>query len=60
MIGALRAGWESIVGIEQDADFVEIARARLQRWSEVSPAIDKTDTVGTKVEIDERQEALFR
>lgn len=32
MIGAGLAGWEEIVGIEQDADNCEIARARLTYW----------------------------
>lgn len=32
MIGAGLAGWEDIVGIEQDADNCEIARARLTYW----------------------------
>ena len=33
MIGAHLAGWEEIVGIEMDAEYVEIARARLEHWS---------------------------
>jgi hypothetical protein len=31
-IGAMMAGWESIVGIEQDASYVEIARQRVAYW----------------------------
>lgn len=29
MIGALLGGWDEVVGIEQSAEYVEIARARL-------------------------------
>jgi DNA methylase len=32
MIGAMQAGWDEIIGIEQDADFCEIAKLRLQHW----------------------------
>lgn len=31
MIGALRAGWPEVVGIEREASFVRIARMRLRR-----------------------------
>jgi hypothetical protein len=29
-IGAMLAGWETIVGVEREAEYAEIARARLQ------------------------------
>ena len=32
MIGAMQAGWDEIVGIEQDSDYCEIAKLRLQHW----------------------------
>lgn len=32
MIGALLAGWDVVHGIEQDADYAEIARSRLEYW----------------------------
>jgi DNA modification methylase len=32
MIGAMQAGWDEIVGIEQNPHYCEIARARLQHW----------------------------
>ena len=32
MIGATQAGWPAIVGIEQDASYVEIANARIAHW----------------------------
>ena len=33
MIGAHLAGWEEIVGIEMEREYVEIARARLDYWT---------------------------
>jgi site-specific DNA-methyltransferase (adenine-specific) len=33
MIGAMLAGWDEVVGIEQDAEYVEIARRRIEHWS---------------------------
>jgi hypothetical protein len=33
MIGAEQAGWEEIVGVEQNAGYCRIARARLKHWS---------------------------
>jgi len=33
MIGAHLAGWEEIVGIENEVEYVEIARARLTYWT---------------------------
>jgi hypothetical protein len=35
MIGALRAGWEDVVGIELDAEYLPILRARIERWLSV-------------------------
>lgn len=32
MIGAFQAGWEEVLGIEREASYVEIARARLAHW----------------------------
>jgi len=40
MIGAMRAGWEEIVGVEQDVEYVAIAKARLKRWAEVPAHVD--------------------
>ena len=33
MIGAMLAGWEEIIGIEMEREYVEIARARLEHWA---------------------------
>lgn len=32
MIGALKAGWPAVFGIEREAEYLEIARARLAHW----------------------------
>ena len=32
MIGALLAGWDEIVGIEQDAHYCKISKLRLEYW----------------------------
>jgi site-specific DNA-methyltransferase (adenine-specific) len=34
MIGGLQAGWEHVVGIEQEADYVAIANARIRHWTQ--------------------------
>ena len=56
-IGALRAGWDEIVGIERDAEFVPIAEARLTRWSEVPDHVDPRESKPEKA--DKRQASLF-
>jgi site-specific DNA-methyltransferase (adenine-specific) len=32
MIGCLKAGWGAVLGIEREAEYVEIAKARLRHW----------------------------
>jgi len=32
MIGAMQAGWDEIVGIEQDSHYCEIAKGRIEYW----------------------------
>lgn len=34
-IGAALAGWDTIVGVEREAEYAKIARARLQHWAAV-------------------------
>lgn len=34
-IGAMLAGWETIVGVEREDEYAKIARARLQHWAAV-------------------------
>lgn len=38
MIGALKAGWGAVFGIEREADYLPIARARLAHWCPESEA----------------------
>jgi len=57
VIGAMRAGWEQIDGIEQDADFVTIARARVARWSEVAAHLEPDEVEQQRA--DARQVPLF-
>ena len=58
MIGALRAGWDEVVGIELDPAFVEIAAHRLRRWEEVGSHIEP-DELERAGEADARQVSLF-
>lgn len=37
MIGAMQAGWECVVGVEREAEYVAIAKARLAYWREQMP-----------------------
>jgi site-specific DNA-methyltransferase (adenine-specific) len=43
MIGAMRAGWSEIVGIEREAEHVEVARARLARWAQVPANVEPSE-----------------
>jgi len=48
MIGALRAGWGHVVGIQRTADddergYIRIAHARLKRWAEVPAHVNPTE-----------------
>jgi site-specific DNA-methyltransferase (adenine-specific) len=40
MIGAMQAGWDEIVGVEQDAHYCEIAKRRLEYWRMASVSHD--------------------
>lgn len=33
VIGAIQAGWEDVTGIDLDAEYIDIARARVEYWS---------------------------
>jgi site-specific DNA-methyltransferase (adenine-specific) len=37
MIGAMQAGWDEIVGIEQDFQYCEIAKRRVNYWRSLPP-----------------------
>jgi hypothetical protein len=41
IIGALQAGWDEVVGIERDAEYIAIARARIKRGGVFSGLMDK-------------------
>jgi site-specific DNA-methyltransferase (adenine-specific) len=44
VIGAMQAGWDEIVGIEQDARYCEIAKRRVDYWRRLPPeSPDRTD-----------------
>ena len=43
MLGAVRAGFEEVVGIEREPDFIRIAKARLARWAEVPTSMDEAE-----------------
>jgi site-specific DNA-methyltransferase (adenine-specific) len=58
MIGALRAGWECVEGIELEPDYLPIAAARLARWQQV-PAHMEPDEVERHPPGDPRQIDLF-
>jgi DNA modification methylase len=51
MIGAMRAGWDQIEGIEMEADYVQIAEARLKRWSEVPDNVDPLEVKRDVVDV---------
>lgn len=37
MIGAMLAGWDEVIGIEREAEYCEIGRARIEYWSTQMP-----------------------
>jgi hypothetical protein len=57
IIGARRAGWDEIVGIEGDAEYAEIAKARLDRWAQIPENVDPMESRPESV--DPRQAKLF-
>lgn len=48
MVGALQAGWDEIVGVEQSGEYVRIGEARLRHWASKSPKkfLDRQPTKG--------------
>ena len=40
MIGAFQAGWECIIGIEKEAEYIEIAKARIDYWEKQGIQLD--------------------
>jgi len=57
MIGCLLAGWDEVVGIEKDAGYVAVARARLEWWRR---AIGKYGTpLEPKLVLEEKSRSRF-
>lgn len=50
MIGALRAGWSEVVGIERDPEYATIARARIARWAEVPDDFEPAEALASSRE----------
>ena len=40
MIGGLLAGWDYVLGIEKEPEYVEIAKARLDHWTATGSLFD--------------------
>lgn len=40
MIGTFQAGWECVIGVEMEKEYVDIGRARLQYWLEQGVQLD--------------------
>ena len=64
MVGALRAGWDEVVGIQRIADddergYVAIARARIERWLQVRPELDEAEVLAEAEDVIEGQGSLF-
>jgi site-specific DNA-methyltransferase (adenine-specific) len=57
VIGALRAGWDEVHGIELDPEYVAIAEARIARWMQVRPEIEPDEL--ERVFVDPSQGSLF-
>ena len=48
MIGAMRAGWDEVVGIQRASDddergYIQIARARIARWADVPANVEPSE-----------------
>jgi len=55
MIGALGAGWDEVVGVESDAAYCDIARARIKHHNGLL-SVDGTAVIQ---KVDDRQPELF-
>jgi DNA modification methylase len=61
MIGCLLAGWDEVVGIEQDADYCRIGSARLEHWSSQirSKVKGESEIENVKAVLEQIQKPLF-
>jgi site-specific DNA-methyltransferase (adenine-specific) len=55
MIGALGAGWDEVVGVESDAAYCDIARARIKHHN----GLQSADGTAVIHKVDDRQPELF-
>lgn len=58
-IGAARAGWDEVVCVEREAEYIPILEARIARWSKVPPGMSVDDVRKTSQTVDQRQTSLF-
>jgi site-specific DNA-methyltransferase (adenine-specific) len=59
VIGGFRAGWDEILGIEREAEYIAIAHTRIARWSQVPLSMDEGEAVREAEKPDELQVSLF-
>lgn len=59
MVGALRAGWDHVIGIERDEKFIDFAHARIDRWMSCPTHLTVEQILSTSVTPDPRQASLF-
>jgi hypothetical protein len=59
ILGAMRAGWDEIVGIEREPEYIAIAHARIARWSQVPLSMDEGEAVRQAEKPDGLQVSLF-
>jgi site-specific DNA-methyltransferase (adenine-specific) len=64
MVGALRAGWDEVVGIQRVADdderaYVAIAKARIARWLDVPESLDESEVCAEAEQAVVEQTSLF-
>ncbi len=59
MIGALRVGWDEVVGIEREAEYVAIAEARILELSSSEPQASELALEAPRAPARPRQRSLF-
>jgi len=56
MIGAIRAGWDEIVGVEMEAQYIPIAHARLAYWSSNQLTLFDRDQFKPTLKVEDKPE----
>lgn len=62
IIGALRAGWSHVIGIERDPHWVRVAKARIERWEEARrnrPDFSVAEVLASDERAHEKQVAML-